>query len=153
MNYLFQPSSILIGGQLCVAPQGFQGIILAAVLQEDMRHAVTIIHQNPLALAIAFLVHEPNTLVLLQLFLNAVSNYDFEGSLIGDKANSVVFDNSKLKKAVPGFTATVRFDQGVRKAIDFVLSNKEYQVEDKEFDEWCDKVINALENAKKDILA
>ncbi|MBQ8843071.1 MAG: SDR family oxidoreductase [Ruminiclostridium sp.] len=86
-------------------------------------------------------------------FLDAVGKYDFKGSLIGDKANSVVFDNSKLKKAVPGFTATVRFDQGVRKAIDFVLSNKEYQVEDKEFDEWCDKVINALENAKKDILA
>lgn len=86
-------------------------------------------------------------------FLDAVGKYDFKGSLIGDKANSVVFDNSKLKKAVPGFTATVRFDQGVRKAIDFVLSNKEYQVEDKEFDKWCDKVINALENAKKDILA
>ena len=86
-------------------------------------------------------------------FLDAVGKYDFKGSLIGDKANSVVFDNSKLKKAVPGFTATVRFDQGVRKAIDFVLSNKKYQVEDKEFDEWCDKVINALENAKKDILA
>ena len=31
-------------------------------------------------------------------FLAAVSDYDFTGSLIGDKANSVVFDNSKLKR-------------------------------------------------------
>lgn len=84
-------------------------------------------------------------------FLAAVSDYDFTGSLIGDKANSVVFDNTKLKKAVPDFKATVRFDQGVRKTIEFVLSHPEYQKEDKEFDEWCDKVIDTLENAKKQL--
>ena len=84
-------------------------------------------------------------------FLNAVSGYDFEGSLIGDKANSVVFDNAKLKKAVPGFTATVRFDQGVRMAVQNVLAHEELQTEDTEFDEWCDKVITALEQAKKAI--
>ncbi len=84
-------------------------------------------------------------------FLNAVSNYDFEGSLIGDKANSVVFDNTKLKRAVPSFVATVRYDQGIRSTIEYVLSHKELQTEDREFDEWCDKVINALENAKKAI--
>lgn len=86
-------------------------------------------------------------------FLHAVSNYDFEGSLIGDKANSVVFDNTKLKRAVPEFTATVRFDQGVRRTIEYVLAHPELQQPDPEFDEWCDKVINALEKAKAEILA
>lgn len=85
-------------------------------------------------------------------FLHAVGKYDFEGSLIGDKANSVVFDNTKLKRAVPGFNAEVRFDQGMRKAVEYVLSHKECQCEDKEFDDWCDKVIEALEKAKADIL-
>ena len=85
-------------------------------------------------------------------FLAAVSDYDFTGSLIGDKSNSVVFDNSKLKRAVPDFCATVRFDQGVRQTIEFVLSHPEYQVEDQEFDQWCDKVITALEQAKKAIV-
>ncbi len=84
-------------------------------------------------------------------FLAAVSEYDFTGSLIGDKATSVVFDNSKLKKAVPDFVATTRFDQGVKMTIDYVLSHSECQTEDIEFDNWCDKVINALENAKKEI--
>ncbi len=84
-------------------------------------------------------------------FLHAVSNYDFEGSLIGDKANSVVFDNSKLKKAVPDFVATVRYDQGIRSTIKYVLAHEEFQIPDPEFDTWCDKVINALENAKKEI--
>lgn len=85
-------------------------------------------------------------------FLHSVSNYDFEGSLIGDKANSVVFDNTKLKRAVPSFVATVRYDQGIRMTIENVLAHTEFQQEDKEFDEWCDKVIAALENAKKAII-
>ena len=35
--------------------------------------------------------------------------------------------------------------------MDYVLSHRECQVEDKEFDVWCDKVIEMLEKAKKDI--
>lgn len=84
-------------------------------------------------------------------YLAAVSDYDFEGSLIGDKANSVVFDNTKLHRLVPGFAAKKRFDQGVAETIDYVLAHKEYQIEDPEFDAWCDRVINALEKAKSEI--
>ena len=67
--------------------------------------------------------------------------YDFTGGLIGDKAISVVFDNTKLKRLVPGFCAKVRFDQGIRQTIAHVLSHKECQAEDPEFDAWCDKQI------------
>lgn len=84
-------------------------------------------------------------------FLAAVSNYDYTGSLIGDKANSVVFDNSKLKAAVPDFKPSVRFEQGIRSTLDYVLSHKELQVEDAEFDEWCDRVIASLEECKNKI--
>ena len=84
-------------------------------------------------------------------FLDACSDYDFAGSLLGDKANTVVFDNSKLKRLVPGFTATVRADQGIRSTIEYVLSHPECQVEDPEFDDWCDRVIEALEKAKRKI--
>jgi nucleoside-diphosphate-sugar epimerase len=80
-------------------------------------------------------------------FLAKCSNYDFEGGLIGDKANSVVFDNTKLKRLVPGFTATVRFDQGVRMTIENILANEDLQNEDPEFDAWCDKIIAALDTA------
>ncbi len=79
--------------------------------------------------------------------------YDFEGSLIGDKAVSVVFDNSKLKRAVPDMRTTIRFDQGVRIALDYVLSHpEECQKEDPEFDAWCDKVIEAVETARKSLM-
>ncbi|MCI7042347.1 MAG: SDR family oxidoreductase [Lachnospiraceae bacterium] len=84
-------------------------------------------------------------------FLDACSDYDFSGSLLGDKANTVVFDNSKLKRLVPGFTATIRADQGIRSTIEYVLSHPECQVEDPAFDDWCDRVIEALEEAKRKI--
>ncbi|RIX52150.1 NAD-dependent epimerase/dehydratase family protein [Paenibacillus nanensis] len=80
-------------------------------------------------------------------FLDACSTEDYRGGLIGDKANTVVFDNSKLKRLVPGFTATTRFDQGIKQTIDYVLAHPELQTEDPEFDAWCDKVIGALEAA------
>ncbi len=81
-------------------------------------------------------------------FLAAVSNYDFTGSLIGDKSNSVVFDNSKLKRIVPDFRPSIRFDEGIRRTVEYVMLHKECQIEDEEFDRWCDKVIETLENAK-----
>lgn len=83
-------------------------------------------------------------------FLAAVSDYDFTGSLIGDKSNSVVFDNTKLKRVVPGFQATIRFEEGVRRALENILSKPELQKEDPKFDAWCDKVIAVLEKAKKE---
>lgn len=79
-------------------------------------------------------------------FLNAIGPYDFEGTLIGDKTSTVVFDNSKIKRAVPDFTATVRADQGIRNTIRHILAHPELQVCDEDFDKWCDKVINAVNN-------
>ena len=75
--------------------------------------------------------------------------YDLEGGLLGDKAVSVVFDCSKLKRAVPGFQARVRFEEGIRRTIDHILRHPELQEEDPDFDRWCDKVIEAQEQAKK----
>jgi hypothetical protein len=39
------------------------------------------------------------------------------GSLKGDKAVSVVFDNSKIKRYVPGYCATVPFAEGIRRTL------------------------------------
>ncbi|MBQ9694962.1 MAG: SDR family oxidoreductase [Oscillospiraceae bacterium] len=78
-------------------------------------------------------------------FLAAVSDYDLTGSLIGDKANSVLFDNRKIKRAVPGFCACVRADQGIRETVQHILTHPELQRDDPEFDSWCDRVITAYE--------
>ncbi len=79
-------------------------------------------------------------------------DYDLEGSLTGDKAVSVVFDNTKLKKIAPDMKTTVPFSQGVRIALDYILAHpEECQRDDPEFDAWCDRVISVLEDAKTKI--
>lgn len=86
-------------------------------------------------------------------FLAAVGKqYDFEGNLLGDKAHTVIFDNTKVKRAVPEFTTSVRFDQGAMWAVNHILKHPELQEEDPEFDAWCDRVISAIENAKNTLI-
>lgn len=135
---------------------------------EDFAKAYCGLIGNPHAIGEAFQITSNETLTWNQIYqciadalgvelkavhvsselLTGLSNYDFEGSLTGDKACSVVFDNSKIKAAVPSFKATIPFSQGVRRSIDYVLSHPECQIEDPEFDAWCDKVIDALEELK-----
>ena len=82
----------------------------------------------------------------------AGKQYDYLGSLVGDKSVSCVFDNSKLKRAVPEFVTKVPFHKGAKITIDNILSHPELQREDPEFDAWCDRVIAALEKAKEEVL-
>ena len=87
-------------------------------------------------------------------FLAAVGKkygYDFEGGLIGDKAVSVIFDNRKLKRAVPVMQTAVPFHLGVRKALNYILSHPECRPEDPKFDEFCDRVIAAQEKAAAEV--
>lgn len=83
-------------------------------------------------------------------FLAAVApkEWEFEGNLLGDKSLTVQFDCSKLKCAVPGFCATTRFDEGVRRCVAYLLAHPELQIEEPDFDAWCDRVIDAQEAAK-----
>lgn len=84
-------------------------------------------------------------------FLAAISDYDFEGSLIGDKASTVIFDNTKIKRAVPEFRADIRADQGIRQTVQHLLAHPELQQTDPEFDTWCDRVITAFEALKGEL--
>ncbi|MCR5420389.1 MAG: SDR family oxidoreductase [Lachnospiraceae bacterium] len=89
-------------------------------------------------------------------FLSSVGEacgYDLTGSLIGDKSNSVVFDNSKLKRLVPSVTTTVPFHKGVRMALEYVLSHKDEYEEDPEFEDFCDRIISALDRVKSELIS
>jgi nucleoside-diphosphate-sugar epimerase len=98
---------------------------------------------NQIYACIAQALHVPLHAVHVSSELLATcSPYDYAGNLLGDKAHSVVFDNTKLKRLAPGFTATIRFDQGIRETIDYVLSHKECQITDEAFDAWCDRIIS-----------
>ncbi len=76
---------------------------------------------------------------------------DCLGGLLGDKSYTVIFDNSKLKQLVPGYTASVRFDQGVRRTLEFLEQHPQYQKTDPEFDAWTDKIIDAYESLERQL--
>lgn len=69
------------------------------------------------------------------------------GSLIGDKANSVVFDNSKIRRFVPDFTCEVDWAQGVRRSLAWFESHPEYQTLDHPFNAALDELVDAYERA------
>jgi nucleoside-diphosphate-sugar epimerase len=86
-------------------------------------------------------------------FLASCSDLDFTGSLLGDKANSVAFDNAKLKKLVPYFTPKKRFSDGIKETVEYVLSHPELQSDDPEFDDFCDRLIEVMQKAKEKLIA
>jgi nucleoside-diphosphate-sugar epimerase len=71
---------------------------------------------------------------------------DEVGSLTGDKASSVVFDNSKIKRFVPGYCARTPFAQGIQKTIDWFDAEASRKMIDVDANASWDKLIHAYEN-------
>ena len=67
------------------------------------------------------------------------------GGLTGDKSVSVVFDNTKIKRFVPGYCAKVPFARGIEKTIAwFDADPRRKQIDEAESAAW-DKIIEAYE--------
>jgi len=47
------------------------------------------------------------------------------GNLMGDKAHSAIFDNSKIKRFVPGYVATIPFREGIKTTVEWFDNNPE----------------------------
>lgn len=77
----------------------------------------------------------------------AALNEDYRGGLLGDKSNSVCFDNRKIKQLVPAFHTRIRFSEGAREAIRHIDAHPELQVIDDDFNTWCDEIIARYEQA------
>ena len=70
-----------------------------------------------------------------------------EGTLLGDKAVSAVFDNSKIKRFVPGFLARTRFSEGIRRTVAwFDADPARRQIDPATNDRW-DRLVVAYERA------
>ena len=78
-----------------------------------------------------------------------IARYDESaiGSLVGDKANSVVFDNSKIKRFVPEFDCKVSWAEGVRRSIAWLEADPSRQTIDDEANQLWDRIITSYEKA------
>ena len=65
------------------------------------------------------------------------------GPLLGDKAWSVVFDNSKIKEFVPGFQAVIPFREGIRRTLAWFAADKSRQRVDEAVNADLDRILAA----------
>lgn len=86
------------------------------------------------------IVHVPSDLI------NA---YDpaWGAGLLGDKAASMVFDNTKIKRISPEFMSTTPYEQGAQEMVEWYDGDESRQVVDDEFNELTDRIIAAYERA------
>ncbi len=75
------------------------------------------------------------------------------GGLLGDKAASVVFDNTKIKRFVPGYCATVPFTLGIRRTMAWFDADPARRQVDPEANARWDRLIEAYESATQQALS
>jgi nucleoside-diphosphate-sugar epimerase len=87
----------------------------------------------------AEIVHIPSDLI---------SRFDSfqEGNLLGDKAHSVIFDNTKIKTFVPEFKATIPYKVGIRKTIQWFEADPSRIIINPDTNAFMDKIIDAYES-------
>ena len=69
---------------------------------------------------------EPTLVHIPSDFLAGLNGWE-RGNLLGDKAHSAIFDNSKIKRFVPGFEATIPFHVGARRTLAWFEADPERQ--------------------------
>ncbi len=84
---------------------------------------------------------------IVHITSDLIAKYDVHaiGSLIGDKVNSVVFDNSKIRRFVPEFAPKVSWVEGVRRTIAWFDADPARQTIDEDSNQLWDRIINAYE--------
>ena len=84
----------------------------------------------------ARLVHVPSDAI-------AAADAAWGAGLLGDKAHSMVFDNSKLRSVVPGYRAEIPFEQGAREIVAWHDEDPARQQADARLDAVMDKLVAA----------
>ncbi|NLE44929.1 MAG: SDR family oxidoreductase [Chloroflexi bacterium] len=87
----------------------------------------------------------PQIVHLPSEFINAFDPETGAG-LLGDKAHCAIFDNSKIKRVVPDFVATVPFSVGAREIIAWYDADPDRRIVDEAFDRLTDRMISAYES-------
>ncbi|MNP72307.1 hypothetical protein D3C76_1688320 [compost metagenome] len=88
--------------------------------------------------------YEPDLLHLSADFITGCLP-GMHSELVGDKLNSVCFDNTKIKALVPEYRAVKLFKDGIRESVDWYRSHPELLQLDEEWDALCDRLVGAHE--------
>ncbi|HVO38485.1 MAG TPA: SDR family oxidoreductase [Spirochaetia bacterium] len=100
---------------------------------------------NQITLAIGAAAGAEPRIVHVSSDFIAAFDPEARGGLTGDKAQCAIFDNSKIKSFVPGFSATVPFSQGIRWSVEWYEKHPALCTVDEEFNRKVDLIIEAQE--------
>mgnify|MGYP001820098368 CR=1 FL=1 len=89
------------------------------------------------------LVHVPSDFI-------AAIDPNWGAGLLGDKAHSVIFDNSKIKSLVPSYKATIPFHRGVHEILAYYDADPARQVIDEGFNQRIEQILAAYGRAWQD---
>ena len=89
---------------------------------------------------------EPRIVHIPSAFIASVDPELGEG-LLGDKAHSLVFDNTKIKRFVPDFEAVVPFAEGIARSLAWFDADPARKAVDEERNALLDRVVDAFEAA------
>ena len=84
---------------------------------------------------------KPNIVHIPSDFIGKYDEHLRDG-LLGDKANSVIFDNSKIKRYVPGYKAIIPFIKGIKETIDWFEEDKTRQIISRDSNNLIDRIIS-----------
>jgi nucleoside-diphosphate-sugar epimerase len=87
---------------------------------------------------------KPNIVHIPSDFIGKYDDHLRDG-LLGDKANSVIFDNSKIKKYVPEYKAVIPFIEGIKSTINWFEEDNTRQIISRESNNLIDKIISDYE--------
>ncbi len=71
---------------------------------------------------------------------------DYTGTLLGDKCESTIFDNTKIKTFVPGYQATIPFHTGIRRTLAWLDAHPAKKIVDQASDATIDRIIKAAQS-------
>ncbi|MEQ9263787.1 MAG: SDR family oxidoreductase [Balneolaceae bacterium] len=87
---------------------------------------------------------ELNAVHITSDFISSVVPGEKDG-LWGDKSHCAIFDNSKIKSLVPGFTATIPFSEGIKRTLSWFEADPKRMIVNEKTNAMMDKIINAYE--------
>lgn len=69
----------------------------------------------------------------------------YTGTLLADKAESVIFDNTKIKTFVPGFKATIPFSEGIKRTLQWLDENPNRKIINPETERQIENVLQVYQ--------
>jgi nucleoside-diphosphate-sugar epimerase len=129
--------------------RGFLGLLGHPAAVGDVFHITSdeVLSWDQIYLTVARAAGVEPTLVHVPSDLIAAHDRRWGDGLLGDKTHSMIFDNTKVKRLVPDFVASIPFAQGAREMVAWWDADDSHRVVDEALDRTIEEILSAYRRA------